>query len=83
MKRNEILRRNVKLSSIFHAYAFKHPKIFDVLPKGASIVYVSGRSKELDSYNLRLGLKVAKEEGRPVYKAVRKPRGWFLEPLTA
>ena len=71
----------MRLSSVFHAYAFKHPKIYDALPNGASIIYISGRSKELDAHNLRLGRSVAKKEGRPVFKAIRRAKGWFIEPL--
>lgn len=63
MHRDELVRRNHRLFSIFMRQAFRDPALVETVPDKADIILLPDSDPELLRDNLRL-LKQAQDEGR-------------------
>ena len=82
MTREEIFRKNQKLSTEFELYILEHPEIEEKIPDSAMIVLLPEYDKELAEKNMKLA-EANKEAGQQiVYVKVEKLRASRIEGLT-
>ena len=60
-KENEMVKRNIELSTELSRYLFEHPELEEKIPLGAEILLLPEFDPELRKFNLELGRKL--EEG--------------------
>jgi hypothetical protein len=67
MNKEELVRKNLELSSEFGKYMLDNPELAERIPKEAVIIFIDESDSELTRYNLSLA-KQAEKEGRPIIK---------------
>lgn len=73
-KAEEIVGRNIELSTEFSRYLFDHPELEDEIPLGAEIVLLPEFDPELRNLNWQLGKKLKDSGTEVVYIRIGKLR---------
>ena len=67
MNKEEMVRKNIELSSEFGKFMLDNPELAEKIPQEAVIVFIDESDPELTRYNLSLATQ-AEKEGRPIIK---------------
>ena len=67
MYKEELIRKNIELSTEFGKFILDNPELGEKIPPEAVIIFIDGSDRELTRYNLFLAEK-AEKEGRPMVK---------------
>ena len=67
MDKEELIRKNIELSTEFGKYLLDNPKIEEKISPEAVIIFMDDSDPALTRYNLSLGEK-ARKEGRPIIR---------------
>lgn len=67
MNKEELIKKNIELSTEFGKFLLDNPKIAEKIPLEAVIIFVDESDAELTRYNLFLA-KSAERESRPIIK---------------
>jgi len=67
MNKEEIVKKNIELSSEFGKFMLDNPELAEKIPKEAVIIFIDESDHELTQYNLSLASQ-AEKEGRPIIK---------------
>jgi hypothetical protein len=70
----ELVEKNIELSSEFSRYVFEHPEIEEQLPSEAEIVFVPKYDKELTEYNLSLARDLEAAGTKVIYVRIERLR---------
>jgi hypothetical protein len=70
-KENDLIQKNIELSSEFSRYLFDHPELSDKIPLDSELVLVPEFDAELRSFNLSLGSKIEAEGGKVTYVMIK------------
>lgn len=73
-KSEELISRNMELSSEFTRHLFEHPELEEEIPAGAEIVLLPDFDPELKAFNLKLGRRIKREGGKVFYVRIPKMR---------
>ena len=66
MTRQEQVRRNDELFTLFMRQVLNNPSLTRKIPKGAEIIFLPENDKQLYDANLKLGKAVRKKEGKKI-----------------
>lgn len=67
MNKEELVKRNIELSTEFGKFILDNPQLGEKIPPEAVIIFIDESNPELTKYNLSLAEK-AEKEGRPLVK---------------
>ena len=70
----DMVQRNIELSTEFSRYLFEHPEIESTLPRDAQIVLLPDFDAKLRAYNRRLGRAIEARGEKVVYIRVGQLR---------
>lgn len=76
MNKEEIIKKNIELSTEFGKYIMDNPELGEKIPPEAVIVFIDQSDPELTKYNLTLA-EQAEKENRPIVKV--KIKGLAVE----
>ncbi len=76
MNKEEIIKKNIELSTEFGKYIMDNPELEKKIPSEAVIVFIDRSNPELTKYNLTLA-EQAEKENRPIVKV--KIKGLAVE----
>lgn len=68
---NDLIQKNIELSSEFSRYLFDHPEFSDKIPLDSELVLVPEFDVELRAFNLSLGSKIEAEGGKVTYVIIK------------
>ena len=71
---NEMVKRNIELSTELSRYLFEHPELEEKIPLGAEILLLPEFDPELRNFNLELGRKLEESGTGVAYIRIAKLR---------
>jgi len=71
---NEMVKRNIELSTELSRYLFEHPELEEKIPLGAEILLLPEFDPELRKFNLELGRKLEESGTGVAYIRIAKLR---------
>ena len=75
MNREEnLIERNIELSTEFSRYLFEHPELEEKLPQGVEVILLPEYDDELKEYNLKLGRDIEAEGEKVIYIKIKNIR---------
>lgn len=72
---------NFNLSADFNGYVVRHPEILRGVSSDSCIVFSDSAHPGLSGKNILMGEKVAREEKKKCFIAVKTGRRWKVEPI--
>ena len=80
-KKQDMIEKNIELSSEFSRYLFDHPEIQKKIPLDVEIILLPEFDQELKEHNLQLGKSVESQGGKVLFIIIKNLRAKSLSRI--
>ncbi|HEY1644975.1 MAG TPA: DUF5647 family protein [Candidatus Saccharimonadales bacterium] len=76
----KFVKKNIQLNLELDDYLTKHPKLYDTIPNGATLVITLKSDKKFTEDSISIAM--SHKPKQPIIRAEKVRSGWTLSPLT-